>query len=1808
MFRELTNWLGGKSRPRSGRGHRPSPRMAWLGVERLERRDLLSASVPGFALNNGNLYHTASGQQLIDTCVQSFTVVGSQVFDVQTNGNVELLNCDGSGKLLVGGNMASVVSDASGNVFGLNVNNTVYEHAPGTTGIWNPVAGGMSAITADATGNVFGLNGYNNCVYEHALGTGGIWNPIASGMSEVATDATGNLFGLNCNNNCVYEHALGTGGIWNSVAGGINAMAVDAAGNIFGLNYNNNYVYEHALGTGGIWNPVASGISAIAADGEGNVFGLNYNNNAIYEHALGTTTIWNQVAADMRAIATDISGNVYGLNVDNGVYEHAPGTTTTWNLVAGNISAIATDATGNLFGLNTNSIVYQHALGTTTIWNPVAGSITAIAVDGTGNLFGLNTTNTVYEHALGTGGIWNPVASGISAIATDGTDNLFGLNSSNSYVYEHALGTKGIWNPVAGGISEMAVDGTGNLFGLNGSNNCVYGHALGTAGIWNSVAANMSAIATDPTGDLLGMNTNNSVYEHAPGTAGTWNLVESAVMPGGNSYFALTTGGYLYSVNLSTAQCTCVSEAIPLAYAGRITQFVLTSDGSALVALTSGGYLFTASIASMNWVNTTAWATAGDSGTVSQFAVTPDGKTVFAMTSGGYLYSINPDSGTSAYASYAVSSAGTGLISQFGLTPDGSAVVALTTGGSLFSAPTATVNWAEITLNSPAGTQWTVNQPGYTATVAVNSNLPGSWSITGLPPGVTGTPSGNSLVLAGTPTETGNWGSEQRVQWTVQGLPWATVSESYELDVYPQPTLGALSQAQWTVNQPGYVGTISIQGGAPGFSNLIVTGLPQGITARLSGHAITLSGTTGQTGAFTLKVTAHDSTGATMSGAYNLTVNAAPALGSLSSINAIANVSFSATIPISGGSGPYSALSVTNLPAGLSAAISGNSIIVSGIPSQTGAFGSISATVQDCAGTIATGTYALTVSGYFLDQNGGNLYWVTGNGNMALLTTSVMQAQAEQGAVFALVWSDLPVDLGAGVIVNKALRMLVRYDVGSTMPHIICTSVASYAVEAGSTLLVHFWDSGNVVQIPDTLNLAPHTDPVLQNGTVYQSSPIGLESYPVGHSEEAQPYYGGAASWQLAPDGALLFLVNGNLDRLSPQGGTPLSLATDVTNFCVLPSGDTYIQRGGCPLTRAIDATGSSTLASSQYQQQLAVVSKLTIPSALYASNHSLYELNALGLWEYPDMGLGRVRQVGGGQYVGITAYQVQADGTVLFLDGNQIVRRYDPTTAQVAQIATGVQSLSPAAGTYDPNAPGDQSVATFFAELGSTPPAPIPYAGGAPAPNQASYSLDTPVGALSTMPVVATGVECFTLDGAGHVTYTYGPASGGPIDPWATPDAAGSTASRSGSSAPAPAAAPATATSQHITSGYHVVLEDAFKLGMDDLVNPTGQDKWVKVRFTDYFDPSNSFEIGDVTDYGQIIVNWAAVPHTTGTYLVKAHQVLEIKRPYANAEIVEEWNASASDDTVTDTSNGMTSGFSVRMGPPADNTPQAADLRNTSNVDQWVKVRFQDFLGNVTFQDYYVPAGSVVQIRFPIGNYETSVVLEWTKATAAAASPTIAAPTGGAAISQPPDESPSMAPPVLEPPTGSNGTAPQPSPITGATSPAGTGDIAILNINRGGGWGEVVTPSGQKMFFQFPYTWQQPSRLTPSQTQAQFATDLLQAVLSIPQDIAEVLTVDPQAAAKFIAGAAQAYANGGAEGLADFALQQGAQVISDFVQIASDYLQSVPSQPTLSTPWVTISAGYWQSYPEQLTTPSGPFVDQTSATGPSQAGVPALP
>src|SRR5207237_1140528 len=157
----------------------------------------------------------------------------------------------------------------------------------------------------------------------------------------------------------------------------------------------------------------------------------------------------------------------------------------------------------------------------------------------------------------------------------------------------------------------------------------------------------------------------------------------------------------------------------------------------------------------------------------------------------------------------------------------------------------------------------------------------------------------------------------------------------------------------WTVGR-AYSSNIAITGGLPPHSSLTVSGLPTGLSASLSGSTITLSGTPTTVGDFNaINVSVKDATGAPATATQHCAVNAAPSLGALGTTAWTVGRAYSSTITITGGWPPHSNLTVSGLPTGLSASLSGSTITISGTPTTVGDFNAITVSVQDASGAVA---------------------------------------------------------------------------------------------------------------------------------------------------------------------------------------------------------------------------------------------------------------------------------------------------------------------------------------------------------------------------------------------------------------------------------------------------------------------------------------------------------------------------------------------------------------------------------------------------------------------------------------------------------------------------------------------------------------------------------------------------------------------------------------------------------------------------------------------------------------------------------------
>ncbi len=297
----------------------------------------------------------------------------------------------------------------------------------------------------------------------------------------------------------------------------------------------------------------------------------------------------------------------------------------------------------------------------------------------------------------------------------------------------------------------------------------------------------------------------------------------------------------------------------------------------------------------------------------------------------------------------------------------------------------------DLMLGPLSPTTWKLNQPGYDGTIHVSggSGIYSNAGIVGLPAGLKYALSGNTISITGTPTQAGTFHLGVSVHDSSGDLASATDTLTIQA---PALVLGPLSPTQWTLNQPGYDGTIHVSGGSGSCSNAAVTGLPAGLKYSLSGNTISITGTPTQSGTFTLGVSVHDSIGDQASGTDSLTINVPPlALGPLTPTQwGLDQPNYDGTIHISGGTGHYTVALVTGLPKGLSFSLSGNTVSITGTPQQAGIF-TLNVWVQDSSGSQAQAAYQGAAAAAPQQANNGNT--VHGTDKLTItsadLTTSV---------------------------------------------------------------------------------------------------------------------------------------------------------------------------------------------------------------------------------------------------------------------------------------------------------------------------------------------------------------------------------------------------------------------------------------------------------------------------------------------------------------------------------------------------------------------------------------------------------------------------------------------------------------------------------------------------------------------------------------------------------------------------------------------------------------------------------------------------
>ena len=239
-----------------------------------------------------------------------------------------------------------------------------------------------------------------------------------------------------------------------------------------------------------------------------------------------------------------------------------------------------------------------------------------------------------------------------------------------------------------------------------------------------------------------------------------------------------------------------------------------------------------------------------------------------------------------------------------------------------------------------------------TTIIASGGTLPYTWTITGLPPGLTTNGEG---VISGTPTA--DVGSPYSVKVTVTDAALNSVSKTYSLTVSSGLAITGPASLPAGIVGVEYAATTITASGGSGVYTWSATGLPTGLSIAIATGVI--SGTPTSAGTSSVTVTVTDSNSSAANKNYSLTVSSGLAITGPASLPAgIFGVAYAATtITASGGSGVYT-WSATGLPTGLSIAIATG--VISGTPTSAGT-SSVTVTVTDSNSSAANKNYPLTV-------------------------------------------------------------------------------------------------------------------------------------------------------------------------------------------------------------------------------------------------------------------------------------------------------------------------------------------------------------------------------------------------------------------------------------------------------------------------------------------------------------------------------------------------------------------------------------------------------------------------------------------------------------------------------------------------------------------------------------------------------------------------------------------------------------------------------------------------------------------------------
>ena len=415
-------------------------------------------------------------------------------------------------------------------------------------------------------------------------------------------------------------------------------------------------------------------------------------------------------------------------------------------------------------------------------------------------------------------------------------------------------------------------------------------------------------------------------------------------------------------------------------------------------------------------------------------------------------------------------------------------------------------------------------------------------TVTGLPAGVNPTVVGSTLTISGSPSTLTGSPFTYNISTTGNTCTVATGTGSFIVNPVHTIALTSSSSTETQtvcVNTPITPITYTLSDGATGAN---VTGLPAGVNAVVAGTTLTISGTpsttTGSPFAYSITTTGNTCAVATDSGTITVNPIHTIALTSVANENQTLCINTAITpITYTLGGGATNA-TVTGLPTGITAAVVGTTLTISGSPSiLTGSpfTYNISTTGNTC--TVATGTGSFTV-----------------NPVHTIALTSVASTEAQILCVNTAI-TPITYTLGGGATGANVTGLPAGVNAvvaGTTLtisgtPSTTTGSPFAYSITTTGNTCAVATDSGTITVNPiHTIALTSAPNSTTQ--TICLTEAIAPITYTIGGGASAVTVTG-------LPAGVTATLV-GSILTIS---GTPASITGSPFNFTLVTTGNSCL-------------------------------------------------------------------------------------------------------------------------------------------------------------------------------------------------------------------------------------------------------------------------------------------------------------------------------------------------------------------------------------------------------------------------------------------------------------------------------------------------------------------------------------------------------------------------------------------------------------------------------------------------------------------------